>query len=68
MESEVAGGKVHRPIGKSVQKLIGMILLVIGSASVATAAKVPEIDPTSGVSALALIAGVLLIIRGRRKQ
>ena len=55
--------------GKSVQKLIGMILLVIGSASVAIAAPaVPEIDPTSGASVLALIAGALLIIRGRRKQ
>jgi hypothetical protein len=28
----------------------------------------PEIDPTSGVSAVALIAGGLLAIRGRRKR
>jgi hypothetical protein len=28
---------------------------------------VPEIDPASGLSALAAIGGVMLIIRGRRK-
>jgi len=29
---------------------------------------VPEIDPTTGTVALALIAGVVLVIRGRRKK
>ena len=28
----------------------------------------PEIDPASGRSALALLAGILVLIRGRRKR
>jgi len=49
-------------------KLIGFMLLVVGSSVVGMAAGVPEIDPASGTSALALIAGSLLIIRSRRKK
>lgn len=29
---------------------------------------VPEIDPTTGTAALALLAGVVLLVRGRRKE
>jgi len=29
---------------------------------------VPEIDPASGLSALTLLAGAVLVIRGRRKK
>jgi hypothetical protein len=46
-------------------------LLVLGSASLAHAGvgpPVPEIDPTMGVAALALIAGAVLIVRGRRSK
>jgi hypothetical protein len=32
----------------------------------ATSAPVPEIDPTTGISALTLLVGAVLIIRGRR--
>lgn len=49
-----------------MQRVSGMFLLLIGVAAVASAS-VPEIDPASGASALALIAGGLLVIRGRRK-
>lgn len=31
-------------------------------------ARVPEIDPTAGMSALALIAGAVLVLRGRRTK
>ena len=49
-------------------KVAGMGLLGIGFASVCSAAiGVPEIDPASGVNALAILAGALLIIRGRRR-
>jgi hypothetical protein len=51
-----------------MQKLIALVLLVIGSSSVAMASYVPEIDPASGASALALIAGGLLILRSCRKK
>ncbi len=51
-----------------MRKLFGMVLLVIGSAAVASAAVVPEIDPASAGSALALIAGGLLMVSTRRKK
>ena len=51
-----------------MQKTIGMLLLVIGVSGAALAVPVPEIDAVSGGSALALLAGALLIIRGRRKK
>jgi len=48
-------------------KIAGMLLLGIGAASVCSATPaVPEIDP-SGANALALLAGALLVIRGRRR-
>ncbi|HXS97802.1 MAG TPA: VPEID-CTERM sorting domain-containing protein [Candidatus Limnocylindrales bacterium] len=47
-------------------KFIGMALLVVGAASVASAA-VPEIDPSTGMNAIALLAGALLIVRSRKR-
>jgi len=53
-----------------MRKIIGAMLLVFGAATVSMAAvnATPEIDATTGVSALALIAGAALVIRGRRKK
>jgi hypothetical protein len=50
-------------------KLVGMILLFAGMsvAAMATPA-VPEIDGSSGISALTLLSGALLVIRSRRKK
>jgi hypothetical protein len=45
----------------------GMMLLLIGVSGLAIGA-VPEIDPGSAGSALALLTGALLVIRGRRKK
>jgi hypothetical protein len=55
-------------IGKALPLIATAILLVIGTPSVSSAAffAVPEIDPTSGISAVALLAGAVLVIRGRR--
>lgn len=53
--------KIHVPL------VLGLMLLVLGSTSVSWATPVPEIDPSSGASALALLAGALLVIRARRK-
>lgn len=50
-----------------MQKIAGMLLLIAGVCCVASAT-VPEIDPASGGSALALIAGAMLVIRSRRKK
>jgi hypothetical protein len=45
-------------------------LLIIGTATISMAgvSPVPEIDSTTGAAAVALIAGAVLLIRGRRKK
>jgi len=47
-------------------KILGIGLVGIGVASVCSAS-VPEIDPASGVNALAVLGGALLILRSRRR-
>jgi hypothetical protein len=51
-------------------KLVGMVLLFVSISSLAIASvnPVPEISPASGMAALALVSGALLVIRGRRKK
>lgn len=51
-------------------KLVGIALLLVGLSTVAFAGGVatPEISPASGVAALALISGALLVVRGRRRK
>ena len=52
-------------------KTLGMMLLLVGVSSLAIAGasiSAPEISPASGVGALALVSGALLVIRGRRKK
>ncbi len=51
-------------------KIAGMMLLLAAMAMIASAqvAPVPEIDASSGASALALLSGGLLILRSRRKK
>jgi hypothetical protein len=49
-----------------MQKTLGMLLVIAGTCCVASAA-VPEIDPATGGSALALVTGALLILRSRKK-
>ena len=48
-------------------KLLGSILLLIGMGSMAFAS-VPEVSPASAGSAIALITGAVLVMRGRRKR
>ena len=48
-------------------KVVGIILLVVGTVGVASAA-VPEIDAGSAVNALALLSGSLLMLASRRKK
>lgn len=49
-------------------KILGMVLMFVGVASFAGAyVSVPEIDPSSAGSAVALLSGALLVIRARRK-
>jgi hypothetical protein len=51
-----------------VTRIIGMMLLLVGISGLAIGAPVPEIDPGSGASALALLSGALLVVRARRKN
>jgi hypothetical protein len=52
---------------ESTMKVLGMFLLLAGAASSAMAA-VPEVGVGSAGSALALLSGALLVVRGRRKK
>ena|ERR1017187_431796 len=55
--------------GDILKRLVAVVLFCVGSAVLASAqGRAPEIDPGSGANALALIAGALLVIRGRRKN
>jgi hypothetical protein len=52
-----------------MSKLIGAAILMIGLSSAAMAVQVvvaPEIDPGSAMTGLAMLAGTLAIVRGRR--
>jgi hypothetical protein len=53
----------------NLRKIGAIILFGIGAGAVLAAnpGSAPEIDPASGMNALALVAGALLIIRGRKK-
>jgi hypothetical protein len=52
-----------------MQKIVGMMLLVAGASTFAMGAfTVPEISAGSAGSAVALLSGMLLMIRGRRKK
>ncbi len=53
-----------------MKKLAGVTLILIGAAAVAMAGTggSPQIDPGSAASALALLTGAALVIRGRRRN
>ena len=52
-----------------MKTLFALSLLVIGTQIAALAALgTPEIDPASGASAIAMLAGAIVVIRGRRKR
>jgi hypothetical protein len=48
-------------------KWVGRLTLLIGMAGFVQAALLPEIDPGSGISALVLLSGAILVMRARRK-
>jgi hypothetical protein len=48
-------------------KAVGMLLLLVGASSFAMAS-VPEVSAGSAGSAIALLSGAVLVIRGRRKK
>jgi hypothetical protein len=69
----VAKPKRHYPMRLfrrvETMKILGMAFLLAAVSGLALATvPVPEIDPGSAGSALALLTGALLVIRGRRKH
>jgi hypothetical protein len=53
---------------KNAQRILGVLLLISGSASIAMAVTAtPEIAPGTAGSAIALVSGIVLMVRGRRK-
>lgn len=53
-----------------MRKIIGlaMVLMSMGVTAFATPVAVPEIDASTGVSALALLSGGLMVLRSRRNR
>ena len=50
-----------------VRNGLSVLLVAFVAYHHAQATPVPEIDPTMGVGALALLGGAVMVIRGRRK-
>ena len=55
---------------KRLTRLIGLSMLLMGAAVYAFAGtgRVPEIDASSGVAAVTLLSGGLLVLRSRRRK
>jgi hypothetical protein len=52
-----------------MKKIVGLAMLLIGCAGFALAGNpTPEIDASSGVAAVTLLSGGLLVLRSRRKR
>ncbi len=52
-----------------MMKLLGLTVILAGMATTAMAGiTVPEVDASTGAAALALLAGGVLVLRGRRKK
>lgn len=54
--------------GLQMRKTLGILLVFAGCAGTLLARPVPEVDPGSSLSALALLSGALLVLRSKRKR
>jgi hypothetical protein len=64
----VNAAEENRKMMRLTWKALGIALLALGVAVVSPApVGVPEIDPSAGVNSLALLSGVLLILRSRKR-
>ena len=52
----------------NITKVVSLILLGIGVQALALGTPAPEIDPGSAASAVAILAGAIVVFRGRRKS
>ena len=53
---------------QKMQTILGILLLLAGASTYAMANVAPEIPVGSAGSAIALVSGMLLVIRGRRRK
>jgi hypothetical protein len=49
-------------------KVLSLVLLGVGVQAMAFGTPVPEIDPGSAASAVAILAGAIVVYRGRRRS
>jgi len=54
--------------GECMSRVLGSVMLILGMSTALMAQSAPEIDASSGVSALALLAGAVLVFQTRRKK
>jgi hypothetical protein len=52
---------------KTIRTLLAVLAVTLFATHASFGAGVPEIDPAMGTGALALLGGVILVIRGRKK-
>jgi hypothetical protein len=53
---------------QKAQIVLGIVLLMAGASTYAMATVAPEIGVGSAGSAIALVSGMLMVIRGRRRK
>ena len=49
-------------------RLIALTLITVAAATAGEVSTIPEIDPATGASAAALLAGAVLVLRTRRRK
>ena len=59
---------MSRSLLRFASRSLGLLLMLSGMSSVAFASAVPEIDPASATSALALLAGAALLARDKFRR
>jgi hypothetical protein len=59
-------------LAELTKAILAAAVLVLGTAAISRAGyqpvPTPEVDPTNGIAAMALVAGAVLMIRGRSKK
>jgi hypothetical protein len=52
-----------------MRTVVGMVLMLVGvSTTLMAGSGTPEIDASTGVAAIAILSGGILVLRGRRKK
>jgi hypothetical protein len=48
--------------------LLGLVVALVGSSTAFAGLPVPEVDPSMGIAGVALLAGAVTVLRGRRSK